>query len=37
MSNQNTHTECKNEADGATGIRSRVLVRLMRSPRRQRS
>ena len=38
MSNQNTHTERKNEADGATRISNRGFqVRLMQGPRRQRS
>jgi hypothetical protein len=38
MSNQNTHTERKDEADGATRILNRGFqVRLMQGPRRQRS
>ncbi len=38
MSNQNTHTERKNEADGATRIFGRGFqIRLMQGPRRQRS
>jgi hypothetical protein len=38
MSKQNTHTEGKNEADGATRIFDRGFqVRLMQGRRRQRS
>ncbi len=38
MSNQNTDTERKNEADGATRIFGRGFqIRLMQGPRRQRS
>jgi hypothetical protein len=36
MNNQNTLTELKDDADGATCVQARVPVRLMRSPRRQR-